>query len=216
MSKSSELTEILNNSEGLLIVSLLDSIYTLSNSKIPFKEPVKGIYKRNSYVVSLELNKTYYKDLNYTPFYFKEFSSVLDLNNLNLQDNENICDKDFNIIISSYELANKEKYLTLEPYFNPNILFFIKDYLYNIILENMKYKKYLNEKPLDIYFNSFDQESKDTIDLLLDSLSITVLEFANQNKWSIYDLSLLGTDMLVRRIIDYRIYKYTLDNLDAQ
>ena len=219
MSKSSQvkedhkrvITEI-NKVEKIYMYPLLDILYQLVDFSDCFKEPLKAIYRKGALLPILYPNETYYKEFNFTPFHFQAITDLSQLDSLNLAPYENIVDKDCNVVIYYKEIKDKEKYLSVTPTFNNNIIMYIKDVVQNTITENLRYhlervnaRSYLSNKGIDD-----EHKLLEVLEYLLDTIYETIVPYL----WNTFYIEISGTDLIIRQGLDYRIISWEIERFE--
>lgn len=208
-----EIIDLINTVEFTDLFPLMDYIYLLS-VEYPnlFKQPTGAIYKKLSIVPILSSNKTYYREKDYSEFTLGEITNLDILKSINLQPDENIVDKNNNLILSFKQINEADKYLTTEPFVNPYILDYIKEMIDDFISNNVKYFQDLHPRDTDKYLTDLGIEFNENGKLaeIFDDLFEAIFVIVHDHPWSIYYTEIYQTDLVVKRSIDYRILDWML------
>ena len=204
-----DLVHALSSCESTLVLPLIDDVYKLMlNFNECFIKPPAGIYRKTSLLPSLVPGVVYYKENGFMPFYYEHnFNDLKVLDYLELAPNENLLDADFNIVISYKEYKNKNDVLTIEPNLNVNILKYIKLSAWEAISNTLSYD-YTIEDNAGKILSSEGYEKRNEIDAVIENVLDIIYEYALLNPWHIYDVSILNTDLLVKKIIDWRVFEW--------
>lgn len=177
------------------------------------KEPPKGVYLSNRLEpVMMDGYTYYYGDKNNN----KALEIVKDLNDVN----EAVFNGDYKVIIPKQFMLNKTRFLSnhpLLPYRGIKIMeLLIKDTIYSS-LEYLSTPPCISGKVSRHFLDDLDEEKE--AQAFLDCLSIAspvlrdVERFIGRDTWHIYRPQLRERVMDIEKLIDHRIYEWTLDRM---
>lgn len=208
-----EIIDLFNTVEFTYLFPLMDYIYLLSvDYPNLFKQPPVAIYKKLTTVPILSSNQTYYREKDYSEFTIGEIVNLDILKSIGLQPEENIVDRNNNLILSFKQINEADKYLTTEPFINPYILDYIKEMIDDFISNNVKYFQDLHPKDTDKYLTDLGLEFNENGKLaeIFEDLFETIFVIVNEYPWGTYYTEIYQSDLVIKRSVDYRILDWML------
>jgi hypothetical protein len=177
------------------------------------KEPPKGVYISNRLEpVMMDGYTYYYGDKNTN----KALKEVKDLNEIN----DSVYNSDYKTIIPKQFMLNKQRFLSnhpLLPYRGIKIMeLLIKDEIYSS-LEYLSNAPNVSNKVKRHFLDTLDEDKEEQA--FIDCLSIAspvlrdVERFIGKDTWHIYRPFLRERVFEIEKLIDHRIYEWTLDRL---
>ncbi len=177
------------------------------------KEPPKGVYITTRLEpVMMDGYTYYYGDKNTN----KALKEVKDLNEIN----DAVCDSNYKTIIPKQFMLNKTRFLSnhpLLPYRGIKIMeLLIKDEIYSN-LEYLSNTPCISAKVKRHFLDNLNEEKEEKA--FMDCLAIAspvlrdVERFIGKDTWHIYRPFLRERVVEIEKLIDHRIYEWTLDRL---
>ena len=177
------------------------------------KPPPEGVYLKNSRKPILEPNKVYYKKSNvhdlvifgnksYAIYPIVPISSISEVN-------ETLLDSNYNVLLPEYVMSNKSKYLSNIPNLPVVGLSVVESYLLSLFSNNNHNTtiiNYLTNEGIDLY-NSGDID----IETLINDLIYQCRLFIGNDIHFIYDISFNSSNVIIDKLVDIRIYEWTLN-----
>lgn len=112
-------------------------------------------------------------------------------------------------LISKRLIAEKVKYLDTVPIVNPYVITYIKVYLMKFLYRRehpFTIKNILSDKGIDNY-----EYLHNEIEVILSNLTDQIYDFIGDDFYFIYNISIYNTDLIIKKVVDYRIYEWTLN-----
>lgn len=229
---------------SVLVIDLLDQVKLLGG-KIPLEaliDPPKGIYLKGSLKPFITDNVDYYaesvltkKGLNREELVYNgvivKGSKVVDFQEERITDfqdilglTENLIDECGTVVLTADDIKRRSKYMSLTPSI-PVIAIevaalMVKSYLDSICPYNKTVRSIrsisentLEEFVKESYHHLIDE---DEFDVEFESLLNIVSEFVGDDLWFIYTHRIKGTDLIIEKLIDFRIYDWYRMKYDQQ
>lgn len=188
-----------------LVLSLTDNLFELENrlEGCTYK-PTPGVYLINTLEPIIEAGKPYYTSkglINQTPIIGNELAEI----------NDDVFDENGNVVISKHIMLNKNAILKNHPSVNTALFkiarLLIEDYInskcpiFNVN-NNNKITRYLVPEAMHLYesgeINNYMYVIYDIID-----------RFIGKDVYHIYFVRTVGLDLIIDKVVDYRIYQWT-------
>ncbi len=211
-----DLQKALSNSTGLFVLPIMDCITKcIVNANDYFLPPDNAIYRKTTNKPVLLANKHYYKENTFTPFSYSLFSSVDDLETLELSKGENIVDSDFNVVLTYIEYHNRKNLLYIEPTINPNIINYILYAIKEEVQYTLSYDSCVDKKCTDFLSNA-PVEVLDKLDSVLEDVLEEVFNYIQMDTWRIYDIYISYSDLFIKKLVDWRAYEWIKIQLEKK
>ena len=199
-------SDLLLDVQEVLVLNLSDYIFELNNKyEKLFKPPPEGIYLVNTTRPILKEGQPYFR--------ISDKNKNNPLESLDKVE-EAIVDENGTIIIPAYIMARRDKMLLAKP----NLP--LRAYEIAKLIVQEWFDDFLMHKPTMPYTNEIMEHvlpeglyyvENNFIERACSSLINQIAKFAKANNWNIYEIKLRNTDLIVERLIDYRIYQWTLN-----
>lgn len=199
-------SKLLDKIKSVLIVDLLDHAMNLNvELQSSLLEPPLGLYVKGSPIPILKEGKQYYPRSRYldNKAKIRDFSTVLDMT-------EDVVDEHGEVVLSAVRLSRIGKYLTLVPDVPIVAIEVAKvmaiDYLCHIcpharIVNNVYLENLVKPEHRHLMQGGEFEEA-------FEKLLSYIFEWVDEDNWFIYFIEIKGSNMIIKKVIDYRIYRY--------
>lgn len=212
--KYPNLEKLLEEPKESIILNLLAFAILIEKKYFKYlRPPPKGIYLKNTTTPILKPNKTYYQKSDTYDIVIsgnKSYSIHPIIPVINISElSKTLLDSDYNIILPDYVMADKSKYLTNKPNLPVIGLSIIETVLISLFFNNnhnIAITNYLTNEGIDLY-NSGNLEIEELISELLYQCKV----FIGKDIHFLYDLTFTSTDVIIDKLVDVRIYEWTLN-----
>lgn len=207
MQEFKNLNEVLESIESVFVIDLLH--HALSLEEQPYLgalvEPEEGLYLPGSIDPILRKRVKYYFRSDYAKgITIKTFDNIFDRK-------EDILDDNGVIVISQNHLRLKKKYITEQPTI-PSVAIKVAISVALKFLNGLSRYTNINISPYHLhrfikpeFSELIEREEYDhAYEELLDELS----DFVGKDTWNMYFFKIRGTNLIIEKSVDYRIYKF--------
>lgn len=216
MADFKNLSEVLNYVKEATVIDLMSHVMSLDDE--PFLkalvEPTEGLYLIGSIEPFIDKSKVYYpKAFHGDPaMQIKDFSKLAALK-------DDIVNANFETVITYRDLVLKSKYIKKEPTVPVTALkvaiSIVEQYLTSISrFSKRKHPKYRLEYLIkqEYQYLVITDEYMHAFENLLDQ----VMAFVGDDHWNIYFTKIKGTNLIIEKAIDYRIFTFYQNHFASQ
>ena len=187
----------------LYVCSLLPYLYNLElELKNAVKEPLDGVYMLNDPDPILKPGVMYYTRTSVI-----DGVPVSDLSNIDTC----IIDGDGKVIIPTTVMRKKDKLLSNTPKVFSRGIYILELAVHEYFQNTLPYARNVITANIEDHLKDGYKEihSEGTILELCDPLFLEIQKFVGKDRWFIYFIKRVGTDLYIEKACDYRVYQWT-------
>lgn len=205
-----DITRLLTHPEETTVLSLDDYVPVFNKIKNKFKD-VKGLYLSNNYKPLIEFNSIYYVTID------DKLTLITSIDDIKIS-KSNIYRKvgdSYDIYMKYTALKKLMPKLVLNPDINYIYVLFLKELVDIIINGFLSYKPYISHIKLYSYTKEqyWDYLKNEEYISDFDQLYDDIANIVYKHRWNIYFTKIINNSILIERMVDYRIYDWTLNKV---
>lgn len=201
------MAEVLSHVEEVLVIDLMEHVTSMDEQYIKaLIEPIKGIYVIGHVEPLLNDGKLYYPKALYP----NPKSRIKSLDNL-ASINDDIVNEQGEVVITLKDLVLKGKFLKREPTVPVTAVKAAISVIEQYLISSSWYTKRSHPQYRLEYLVKPECQVMVVNDEYLDvfqRLRRLVMNFVGDDQWNIYFTKIKGTNFIIEKAIDYRIYCY--------